>query len=960
MQEREEREMRRLRTPVTGKYTDMEEKTNTKRTTGITFFVSKLSDDGKGYLWPQLEVAEEPEAGENGLRVKTFIPRGTGLPIVGHPALADCGASHAWTYTAYGDVFPTNQTICGRPHHECYNDIPVWGTAPWAMVNESATPNCFICGNCLWVMDDLEPGTFLSVNYMISTKERAERGYELCVDSDDEQLQRRDDELKKFLDTHKEKVFKKNMRVGNIEAMMTWLANKLQVVLNLKTKMEEVKSCVHQYDLPACKFLPTDFQAWDNSMSSASTMTCMFSEACKRVDRPTTEPHYVAKVTPFHKLCWGCHTKLLNAKKAPLTTSKGHLSLPALPPGTDQPMFDQTGASLGACDLEAARTLTGAMTSTRNALTGPESNIPDAPQVTYCKSAFARPKHVSFKDPLTDVELHANVERLQQEKRDLEMAKTLQDEESKAQAHCADGVGTARKVVKYVPGKLLMELGKNTVYSHVQFKNDTRGCQRGDTTEYGTIQAVISIARQDRGHTRTDFAAIVSLRHRPHKVFTDGEPIVMLLEWIKDRMCDVPSKYATDEECVAATLTWCNTHAEYLKARNVINRPRWMPADGEIWNASLPYISKRAAATPAKAKDEDAIAADDTEGETLLQTMLCGKDARLWAFTVDCENLDDKLPKAHDKEGTQDDFESRMHKCCNVGDAFLLLSPALIPGMYSKRYKSSHVYIVGVIDGVYMDNRAGVKSNRKWVHTWRTTCFWLTGKDAVPLGESLGGMQDSRWVSVDRQPPKSSPWFKVFANIIQQIHESKVLVSTEEPASKASGTSKKAASTNKATKATKTTKAHKKGPVAVEEDTESDEFEPSAPPKKKHKKDKSKKKASVISSSESDDSDNAMPAPKPDAEKDTLKRELETLKATMAMNEAVEKAKKDLEEKLTRQFNERHEKVLKQAEAAQKARDDLEAENCKRAREEAQKEKNFSSTLLLSASGIYGQTYQKH
>lgn len=881
----------------------------------VSFFECKYNAKDDAYEWPGLEVAEEPEAGdEEGLRLTVAAKKGAAIPIMGYPALDDCGTTHSWKYTTFGRVWPTG-IICGHPHHETYKKVPVWGLAAWAKVNESMAPNCFMYANCIWLMDDLPAGTFLSVNYGITEEQRGKRGYEIAAD-DEEAFQRRDDKLKAYLDKHKEKLFQKPMRDGYIEKQLNWLANKISA---LKLK-ETMKSVVHKYDLP--KGMPLDlstFKLHMPHMSTSSVVTCMYSEFCLRSERSSSEPHYVEVATKL-VLCWGCHAKLLEEKHR----LAGQKNPPAIPPLED--CNDE--------EMDAARTLAGA-----------KNEVP----ATGAKNASCV-KHVSFTD---SAKLNDGGALEDPNKRDLlngdeALAKKLQDaENAKAMQHAAQ-----KKHTKYIPGEVVMECGQVCVYTDITFKNDCRSCKRGDVTQYGDVEAVVSISRTEKGQPRTDYVAIVSLQHRK------GEKMVMCLEWLKDRMVDAPSKYATDELCKSATLAWCKDNTAYLQTRKVIARPKWFPEEGVPFDPALIGRNRLAAASskpqPVKAASAGVNVAEE-KGETLLEAMMCAETASMWAFTVDCVNLDKKLP-TDDAEGAQEDYESRMHKCCSVGDGFALLSPAIIPAAYRKRYLPSHIYIVGVIDSVYKNEKAGVPDNRKWVHTWNETVFWLAGKDAVPLGVGLGGMVNSTWVPVDKRPSPSNPWSKAIPKIIAQIHDSYVLPTAGETAKPSKRQRSKARTPAKTASAKRSRDDDNASTDSEKTANDTDDFE--KPTKRKLSK---KKKQQVLSDSEDSATDRTRPRAAPrNTEAEDLKRELAEMKAKAATRDAVDLAKRELEVQLKNEFTERANALQKKAEDADAARLKMQQDNLDRARDEAAKASNLSGTLMLSAIGMRGYSCHLH
>lgn len=198
------RRKKRLRITSAVSYLGMEDDEAPCTQPKVSFFSIKLT--ASGWEWSNLEVAVDPTLRCEGLRVKHATRKGTGLPIFGCVPAHTCGTTHVWQYVSFGDVWPAQSTVCGCDRHATHKKVPAWGLGAWAKINESATPNCFIWANCIWLMDDVPGGTFLTVNYNITNVNRMVRGYHLSV-GDEEAFQRCDVNTKTFLSKHKAKLF---------------------------------------------------------------------------------------------------------------------------------------------------------------------------------------------------------------------------------------------------------------------------------------------------------------------------------------------------------------------------------------------------------------------------------------------------------------------------------------------------------------------------------------------------------------------------------------------------------------------------------------------------------------------------------------------------------------------------------------------------------------------------------
>lgn len=216
----------RLRSRRSVSYSGMEEDVRSTKPHLTFFSVAKKS---AGWEWSNLEVAFDPSIQCDGLRVKIATSKGTGLPIFGCVMGKHCGTTHAWKYVRFGAVWPAEETVCGCAKHPAHGGVPAWGLGAWAKINESATPNCFIWANCIWLMDNVPAGTFLTVNYNITHANRGVRGYHLLV-CDEEVFQRSDADIKAYVSKHKTKLFRGTCQ--RFRGPLHWLREKQSAVLH--------------------------------------------------------------------------------------------------------------------------------------------------------------------------------------------------------------------------------------------------------------------------------------------------------------------------------------------------------------------------------------------------------------------------------------------------------------------------------------------------------------------------------------------------------------------------------------------------------------------------------------------------------------------------------------------------------------------------------------------------------
>ena len=268
-------------------------KTHSLQTISISLFDVVFDHKKGGYVWANLEAEYDCRLKCRGLRVSMKrASKYTGLPIMGAVHAGSCGSLYEHKYVPEGNIWPSG-TICGwQEHGPMCNGIACGGLAAWGLINESATPNCVKIGNVIWLLDDLEPGTFLSLNYNVTDSIRQEHGYELVVPQGTAAVKafgRCDDYLAGYLQQYVDDMFSVDNHIGILLEQFMWLdsmVHKKQAVWIPRMSMPEYAMRMwlenRFYDGPREAEFGDTNQTW----------TCVCAEeVCHRHQCPVTEQH---------------------------------------------------------------------------------------------------------------------------------------------------------------------------------------------------------------------------------------------------------------------------------------------------------------------------------------------------------------------------------------------------------------------------------------------------------------------------------------------------------------------------------------------------------------------------------------------------------------------------------------------------------------------------------------------